>query len=63
MLKFARGLPTLACPGSAALSVVPPLPETTFNTLNALDKEFEELADICLLVLHLEVGGGEVDIT
>jgi exocyst complex component 4 len=55
VLKFARGLPTSACPGSAALSVVPPLPETTLNTLIALAKEFEELADICLLVLHLEV--------
>ena len=55
MLKFARGLPTSASPGTAALSVVPPLPETTLNTLIALAKEFEELADICLLVLHLEV--------
>ena len=55
VLKFARGLPTSASPGTAALSVVPPLPETTLNTLIALAKEFEELADICLLVLHLEV--------
>jgi len=55
VLRFARGLPTSGSPGTAALSVVPPLPETTLNTLIALAKEFEELADICLLVLHLEV--------
>ena len=57
VLRFARGLPTSGSPGAAALSVVPPLPETTLNTLIALAKEFEELADICLLVLHLEVRG------
>ena len=51
VLKFARGLPT----GSSATSVVPPLPETTINTLISLAKEFEELGDVCLLVLHLEV--------
>ena len=37
------------------ISVVPPLPETTINTLISLAKEFEELGDVCLLVLHLEV--------
>ena len=57
VLKFARSLPT----GSTNLgntnkiSVVPPLPETTINTLISLAKEFEELGDVCLLVLHLEV--------
>jgi len=54
VLKFARGLPNQS---SKLVGVVPvvPLPETTLNTLLALAKEFEELADICLLVLHLEV--------
>merc|ERR1719187_2168751 len=33
----------------------PALPENTVQTLISLAKEFEELADICLLVLHLEV--------
>ena len=46
VLKFARGLPTSASPGTAALSVVPPLPETTLNTLIALAKEFEEDASM-----------------
>lgn len=58
VLKFARGLPTGSGVTSASgkmVGVVPPLPETTINTLIALAKEFEELADICLLVLHLEV--------
>lgn len=31
------------------------LPESTVHTLISLAKEFEELGDICLLVLHLEV--------
>merc|ERR1712032_402591 len=43
VLKFARGLPTSASPGTAALSVVPPLPETTLNTLIALAKEIIQL--------------------
>ena len=60
VLIFARGLPT----GSSAeigvgkvsvVSMMPPLPETTINTHISLAKEFEELADVCLLVLHLEV--------
>merc|ERR1719244_1687103 len=54
VLKFARGL-TNSSNSSKLVGVVPPLPETTINTLIALAKEFEELADICLLVLHLEV--------
>lgn len=60
VLKFARGLPTGNNNGGggsklSVVSVVPPLPETTINTLISLAKEFEELADVCLLVLHLEV--------
>ena len=56
VLKFARGLPTSSGGGgSGKLSVVPPLPDTTINTLISLAKEFEDLADVCLLVLHLEV--------
>ena len=57
VLKFARSLPTgsAGMTGSSKISVVPPLPETTINTLISLAKEFEELADVCLLVLHLEV--------
>ena len=55
VLKFARSLPTGSSKASSQLSVVPPLPETTINTLISLAKEFEELADVCLLVLHLEV--------
>jgi len=60
VLKFARGLPTGTSTGVGAgkmsvVSMVPPLPETTINTLISLAKEFEELADVCLLVLHLEV--------
>ena len=57
VLKFARSLPTgsSGAATSSKLSVVPPLPETSINTLISLAKEFEELADVCLLVLHLEV--------
>jgi len=57
VLKFARGLPTGSSNLSTGskISVVPPLPETTINTLISLAKEFEELGDVCLLVLHLEV--------
>merc|ERR1712227_654594 len=58
VLKFARSLPTGSTNvgNSNKISVVPPLPETTINTLISLAKEFEELGDVCLLVLHLEVG-------
>jgi len=47
VLKFASSLP--------GKNQSPPLSENTIQTLISLAKEFEELADICLLVLHLEV--------
>ena len=57
VLKFARGLASGSSntSGGSKISVVPPLPETTINTLISLAKDFEDLGDVCLLVLHLEV--------
>ena len=57
VLKFARGLASGSgnSSGGSKISVMPPLPETTINTLISLAKDFEDLGDVCLLVLHLEV--------
>lgn len=34
---------------------IPPVSEKTLNSLNSLVKDFQDLAEICLLLLHLEV--------
>ena len=40
---------------NARLGALPKLPENSIQTLTSLAREFEELSDTCLLVLHLEV--------
>jgi len=37
------------------LAQIPPIPEETLRSLEHLVREFQELADTCLLVLHLEI--------
>ncbi|XP_067118263.1 exocyst complex component 4 [Centruroides vittatus] len=60
ILTFANNLPThqqqqmLASP-QAKITDLSPLNENTVKSLIQLAKEFEDLADTCLLVLHLEV--------
>eukprot|EP00794_Sanderia_malayensis_P005498 gene5499-6183_t len=37
------------------IAQLPPIPEDTLRSLDKLTEEFQELADTCLLVLHLEI--------
>ncbi|XP_041477788.1 exocyst complex component 4-like isoform X1 [Lytechinus variegatus] len=49
-----QGFNTLTVPGSVSLEI-PPVDMSLLHSLIGLAKEFQDLADTCLLVLHLEV--------
>lgn len=58
ILLFASELPSApaSSPSVHVTSVgIPPMPEASVQALMQLAQEFEELANTCLLVLHLEV--------
>nr|CAD7443373.1 unnamed protein product [Timema bartmani] len=58
ILMFASELPrSIASSPSIVVTSegIPAMPESTVNSLLQLGQEFEELANTCLLVLHLEV--------
>nr|CAD7203089.1 unnamed protein product [Timema douglasi] len=58
ILMFASELPRSIASSPSILVTsegIPAMPESTVNSLLQLGQEFEELANTCLLVLHLEV--------
>ncbi|CAL4123115.1 unnamed protein product, partial [Meganyctiphanes norvegica] len=56
IVKFATSLPVKSTAGSIIVSgEIPPVSDSSVQTLTSLAKDFEELAHTCLLVLHLEV--------
>lgn len=50
-----RGSAYLPASPRESVQDLPPMPDATVQTLEELAKEFQEIADTCLLVLHLEV--------
>nr|CAD7403523.1 unnamed protein product [Timema cristinae] len=64
ILMFASELPRSIASSPSILVTsegIPAMPESTVNSLLQLGQEFEELANTCLLVLHLEVNRAGVD--